>query len=72
VFELIAEDIEFGSNPRLVFSISVKTGVASTNKTELAVEINENEGIIISSFLPKPYANKAACNEEVPEFNVTQ
>ena len=53
-------------------SISPKTGVESTNDTELAVEMNENEGTIISSLWPKPYARNVACNAEVPEFRVKQ
>ena len=46
--------------------------VDPTKETELAVEINENEGTIISSPEPKPYAINAACKAEVPEFRVKQ
>ena len=37
-----------------------------------AVEINEKEGTIISSFSFIPYDKNAACKADVPEFNETQ
>ena len=43
-----------------------------TKDTELAVEMNENEGTITSSLGPKPYARNVACKAEVPEFKVKQ
>jgi len=60
------------SNPKCFSSISTKTGVALTKRTEFAVEINENDGIIISSPSPNPYAKRVACSADVPEFTATQ
>ena len=53
-------------------SISAKIGLALTNKTEFAVEINENDGTITSSLSLILYDNKLACKADVPEFIATQ
>ena len=65
-------EILSGSIPKVSSSISTNLGIEFTNKTEFAVETKENEGIKISSSLPKLYDNKVACNADVPEFSVTQ
>ena len=52
--------------------MSTNDGVALTNNTEFAVEINENDGTRISSPLPNPNARRVACSAEVPEFNAAQ
>ena len=64
--------IRFGFRPSVSSSMSTNDGVALTNSTAFAVDINENEGTRISSPFPSQNANKVACNEEVPEFNTAQ
>ena len=42
--------------------MSAKIGLPPTKRTELAVEMNENEGTTTSSEFPIPYARKDECN----------
>ena len=69
---MIVLEIELGLNPNVSSSISANFGLPFTNKTELAVEMNENDGTIISSPFPNPYAKRVACNADVAELSVTQ
>ena len=67
---MILELRDFGSKPNVFSSISLKIGLALTNLVALTVETKVNDGTIISSLVPNPYARKDACKADVPEFNV--
>ena len=56
----IADFIRSGFNPYVSSSISENTGVASTNRTALTVDMNENDGTITSSDAFMLYANNDA------------
>ncbi len=61
-----------GSSPKVVSSMSAKTGFAPTNWGVFAVAMKVKDGTMTSSPGATPWARRAAWVAEVPELNVRQ